>query len=103
MKQVIEGLRYDTETAQEIGNYSNNLGDRDFHNINESLYITKNGRFFLAGEGGPLTKYAQAAGNMTSGGERIIALSQGEALDWCEQHLDADEYEKYFQDMISEA
>lgn len=91
MKAVIDGLRYDTATATEIGEYSNGLGGRDFRNIAETLYKTKGGRFFLSGEGGPMTKYARPCGNMTGGGEGIIPLSEIEARDWCETHdVDAD-------------
>lgn len=97
MKQVIDGLTYNTETAQEVGSWDNGLGRNDFNNCSETLYKTKNGRFFLAGEGGPMTRWSQPAGNMTSGGSGIQALTPEEALIWCEQHgIDADTIAEHF-------
>lgn len=61
MKQVIEGKRYDTATAQEIGSGGGKAYPGDFHYYRESLYLTKKGPFFLAGEGGPLSRYGRPA------------------------------------------
>ena len=97
MRQVIDGKVYNTETATMIGQYSNGLGRSDFHYEWENLYVTKKGRFFLDGEGGAMTKYSEPCGNMTGGGASIIALTKEEALMWCEQHLDADEFCQYFE------
>lgn len=97
MKQVINGLTYNTETAEKIHNEWNGLSRSDFRHCDETLYYTKKGRFFLAGNGGPMSKYAQPAGNMTSGGSGIIPLSEAEALEWCETHgTSAGNIEKYF-------
>lgn len=104
MKQIINGKRYDTEKADEIGNYYNGLGNRDFRNINESLYLTlRSKRFFLAGEGGAMTKYSESYGNMSGAGSGIIPLSNEEALSWAEEHLDSEEYEEFFTEMIEDA
>ena len=103
MKKIINRKTYNTETATEIGNYHNGLGRGDFRNIDESLYVTSKGNFFLAGYGGPMTKYAEPCGNMTGGGSGIEPLSRDEALDWAEQHCDAEIIEKHFEDMIEEA
>ena len=62
MKQIINGKTYNTETATELGHYWNGLSDSDFRHISESLYRTKNGRYFLAGEGGPMTRYSHPVG-----------------------------------------
>jgi DNA polymerase III sliding clamp (beta) subunit (PCNA family) len=78
MKKVINGKLYDTETAELIGTGGSNGRSRtDFQWCDESLYKTKNGRFFLAGYGGPMTRYSR-------GGEDIIPLTEKEALQWCE-------------------
>ena len=103
MKKVINGKTYNTETATEIENYGNGLGRNDFRNIDESLYVTKKGNFFLAGEGGAMTKYSEPCGNMTGGGEGIEPLSKTEALAWLERHGTAEQVEEYFGDMIEEA
>ena len=103
MKKIINGKRYDTETATEVASFSNSLGQGDFRNLDESLYITKSGNFFLSGEGGPMTKYSRPAGNMTSGGSDLIPLSKDEALDWLESHDFPEEIEKYFTNIIKDA
>lgn len=97
MKQVIEGKLYNTATAEEIGSYWNGRSQSDFRNVSESLYKTKSGRFFLAGSGGPMTKYSRPCGDMTGGGSGIIPLETEEARTWCEEHdIDSDTIAKYF-------
>lgn len=92
MKKIISGRLYDTETAKELGSdsYSNS---RDFHWWAETLYQKRTGEFFVHGEGGPASKYAETVGlNEWSGGERIMPLSYSEAQKWAEKHLDGDDY-----------
>ena len=97
MKKIINGKKYDTETASEVGSWSNGGGWRDFSHFEETLYRKKTGEFFLFGEGGPMTKYAVSTGqNSWSGGERIIPLTHENARKWAEEHLDGDEYEEIF-------
>lgn len=103
MKKVVNGKVYNTDTAEEVANYSNGLGGRDFRNVDESLYKTKKGAWFLAGEGGPMTKYARACGNMTGGGDDIIPMSAEEALEWLEHHDETEAIEEHFADSIEEA
>jgi hypothetical protein len=103
MKQIIDGKRYDTETATLVASYSNGLGSSDFRNLCEKLYITGKGNWFISGEGGALTAYAQPAGNMTTGGSAIRPLISGEALEWLERHNCSDEIEEYFAEDIEDA
>jgi hypothetical protein len=96
MKKIINGRRYDTETAQLVGStrYSNRT---DFYFWEEELYRKKTGEFFLYGEGGPMSKYSRRTGpNQWSGGKEIRPLSLKEAQEWAEKYLDADEYEEVF-------
>ena len=99
MKQIINGKLYDTDTATCLGSYCyGNYGD--FHHVSEELYQKKNGEFFLAGEGGPLSEYAvQTDTNSWSGGEQIIPYSENEARCWAEEHMSADEYIDVFGDV----
>lgn len=85
MKQVIDGKVYNTETAEVVAEFSNDFGVSDFRHCEETLYRTKKGRFFLAGEGGPMSRYSKSVGDMQSGGSGIIALTVTEAQEWCEQ------------------
>lgn len=96
MKKIINGKRYDTDTAKEMGqdSYSN---PRDFSYWCETLYRKTTGEFFLHGEGGANSKYAETIGqNEWCGGSRIMPLTVEKAQAWAEKHLDAEEYEKIF-------
>jgi len=103
MKRIINGKTYSTETAEHIRNYSNGLGCRDFSNLDEDLYITKKGAFFLAGSGGAMTKYSKPCGNMTEGGEGVTPLTDQEALVWLEDHGAVEDIEAYLPGLIEEA
>lgn len=97
MKKIINGKVYDTETAQEVGIWSNNLSYRDFGWCSETLYRKKTGEYFIHGKGGPASRYAEAVGSNSWGfGERIMPLTYKEATEWAEKHLDCDEYEQIF-------
>lgn len=97
MKKVIDGAVYSTETAQQLGEWSNSSDVKDFSYCSESLYRTKARRYFLHGEGGANSKYASHNGDGWSGwGEKIIPMSREAAQKWAEDHLDGDEYEKIF-------
>ncbi len=103
MKAIIQGRKYDTETAEHIVGYSNNLGCGDFRHYEEDLYRTKKGNWFLAGEGGPMTKYSHTVGDATSGGSGIIPLTNQEAFEWLEAKEFYKTLERYFGDKIEEA
>ena len=97
MKKIINGKVYDTDKAKELGTYSNAGGWNDFNHYEETLYQKRTGEFFLFGEGGPMTRYAEAEGqNSWSGGRRIMPMSYDEARQWAEENLSADEYEEIF-------
>lgn len=77
MKRIINGKKYNTETAQKMGGRDNGY--------NESLYRKKTGEFFLHSEGGELSQ-----------GEKIIPLTEIEAVEWAGDHLEVDVYESIF-------
>lgn len=96
MNKVIKGKRYDTNTAEALGEYQH-LYPRDFNYVCETLYRKRTGEFFLFGEGGAASKYRErTTDGMWCGGEKIVPLTLKEAQDWAEEHLDGDEYEKIF-------
>ena len=97
MKKIINGRKYDTDTAREVGYWSNTSDFSDFHWCCETLYRKRTGEYFLYGEGGAMSRYAQACGqNSWCGGDRIMPMTYDEATQWAEDHLDADEYEAEF-------
>jgi hypothetical protein len=87
MKKIINGKRYDTDTAEFIGTV--HPGQLEYWT--EELYRKRNGEFFLyvIGGRGPSSKYG-------SGNAEIRPLSIKEAQEWVEKYLDADTYEKVF-------
>lgn len=98
MKKVINGKAYDTEKAKPVAYWENWGSWRDFEHIEETLYQKRTGEFFLFGEGGPKTKYAEQEGqNCWTGGSKIIPLSWEAARKWAEEHLDADKYAEIFE------
>lgn len=84
MKKVINKKMYNTETAEEVARFSNGLGSTDFRSLKETLYKTKNGSWFLHGEGGAMTQYSEQCGDMSSAGEDIKVLTNEEAYEWLE-------------------
>ena len=95
MKKIINGRKYDTETATKIDAWSNNC--TRFSSCYEALYRKKTGEFFLYGEGGPMSKYAESCGdNCTTGGEAIIPLTEQKAKEWMENHSTVEDYEQVF-------
>ena len=100
MKAIINGVRYDTTKAIEIGRSSNNnaVGRGDFSWWEATLYKTpRSGKFFLAGAGGPMSRFSRSAGqNSWTGGEAIQLMDEDEAREWAEQHLTVEEVEAAF-------
>ena len=103
MKKIIKGKVYDTETAKELASWSNGGTWRDFNHVEETLYRKKTGEYFLCGEGGPNTRYAERVDtNSWSGGSRIMPMTYQEATEWAEEHLDGDEYEAIFGEVVED-
>ena len=99
MKQIINGKLYNTETASYIGSNRSDCYRSDFHYFEEELYRKKTKEFFLYGEGGPASVYAE---QLSTGGciegAKIVPLTEEEAREWVERNLDADEYIQIFEE-----
>ncbi len=96
MKKVINGKMYNTETAHSMADTNNGYGYGDFHYVGETLYKKKTGEYFLHGEGGACSQYAESYGNGMVGGETIIPVTEREAKKWVERNCDGDTYIKIF-------
>lgn len=105
MRKIIDGIRYDTTKATEIGSYEATCPMNDFHWFSETLYkAPRSGKFFIAGEGGPMSRWSKAIDrNSWSGGSGIIAVEPDQARQWCEQYLEGDEWSEHFADQIQNA
>lgn len=97
MTQIINGKKYDTETAKELGWHFSGRSYRDLDFVEEKLYRKRTGEFFLYGCGGPASKYAVSTGqNSWSEGRKITPLSVQEAKDWVGKYLSVQEFEAIF-------
>lgn len=103
MRKVIDGRRYDTETAIEVGE-SNHGRPGDWAFMSETLYRTRRGAWFLHGAGGPLSSYGERCGsNERTGSERIIPLTEDEAFEWAQDALDGETVDAFFSAHVSDA
>jgi predicted transcriptional regulator len=97
MKKIINGKRYDTDTAIQVGEWENMIDVLDMHHFTETLYRKRTGEYFIYGVGNAGSKYSRSTGNNTwCGGSAIIPLTYDAAREWAEDHMDADEYEAEF-------
>lgn len=106
MKKIVNGKIYDTEKSTLIGESSATDAHRgDFRYWEASLYQTPRSKsFFLAGEGGPMTRFAQSCGqNSWEGGSDLIPMTREQALEWAEANLKPAIVEHYFADVLEEA
>lgn len=94
MKQIINGKTYNTDTATHLYTVSaSGCTVSDFQWWQESLYQTAKGAYFLHGQGGGLSRYAESfdGGGRTSG-EMLEALTKSEAIAWAERRaIDPDQ------------
>lgn len=103
MKRVIEKKLYNTATAEKIAEWNNGRGRADFNGIEETLYRTKKGAFFLKYWGGAATSYAEILGSHSSEGSGIKPLSNQESLEWLENTGNDEIALNLFPDEIEEA
>lgn len=97
MKKIINGKKYDTETAILIGKWSNDHGCSDFRHCEEFMYLKKTGEYFIHGKGGAMSLYARSCGdNSYCGGSGIVPLTKEEALEWAENKMSVDDVEAHF-------
>jgi hypothetical protein len=103
--KIIAGKRYNTETADKVAEWHNDLPRNDIHHCAENLYHTPKGSWFLDGDGGAASKYATEAygGGWTGQTDVITPLSPGEALAWLEERGETEIIEQYFSDNVEDA
>lgn len=97
MQAIIDGRSYDTATATLVCDLSSpGLGWSDFRYEETSLYKSPNGTYFLAGHGGPRTRWAQSVGNGTSSGKGLALLDPLSARALCERDGTSEDYLEAF-------
>jgi hypothetical protein len=97
VKRIIGGKWYNTKTAVYVcdvspaGFYGN-----DFRAEDTGLYRTPKGAWFLAGRGGPLSRWASREGQSGyCSGSGICPLDKEEARELLERHGSAEDVEQY--------
>jgi hypothetical protein len=101
LKKIFDGKVYDTDNSKILCNISPRqyryVGRSDFRWDETYLYRTKNGRFFIAGEGGPLSQWGTPEGNhgFTSG-SGLKPIQEIEARRLTEEFADTETYVSVF-------
>lgn len=103
MKKVIESKLYNTDTATLVSEYDSGPNRSDFTWWQEKLFITNKNNWFIFGEGGPASHYAQHGQNESWGSWDIRRVAEHEAYEWLESHNDIEAINLYFPGEIEEA
>lgn len=100
MQRVIDGKRYNTDTAKRLGSWESDQDYQGLHHEEETLYLTKTGNYFLHGCGGAASRYnKKTSTNSWIGGEQIVPISEEYARKWAADHLTENEYDMIFGDV----
>ena len=108
MIKVIDGKRYNTETAELVFHYWNGYPSNDFKWRIKKLFVTKKGNWFILHDGGAMTDMAvSAGGNGTCGSSDIEPVSADDAFGFLQANSDDSEaveaIDKYFADRVQDA
>jgi len=106
MMRIIDGKRYNTDTAVKVADVgSPGMTSRSDHTYEDTyLYRTKKGAWFLSGEGGPRSRWGRSVGNSTiASGSGLQPITPDEARELLEQHDETDAIERWFSDVVEDA
>ena len=96
MKKIIYGVTYDVDLGILIGKAVSTRDGLEYWSA-MLLKTPRSGRYFIVGEGGPLTRFAQGAGrNRWEGGADLIPLTRDQAMVFAETYLTAAVVEEEF-------
>ena len=96
MIKIVNGIKYNTETADQVAQYfySDEYNTDDY--CLERLFRKTTGQYFLCCEGGRNTKYARIEGHYKTSGTVIISVDEAGAKKWAENRISVDQYENIF-------
>jgi hypothetical protein len=104
MRNIINRKIYDTETAELIFDTSNRNGVSDFGFERSGLYRTTRGAWFLAGNGGPMSRFSRTLSDRSrTEGSGCIPLTPADALSELERHNAAEEIDCHLSTLVEEA
>ena len=103
MKQIINGKKFDTETAEKVDYNSNTNNRTDFRYASETLYKKKNDTFFIEIENYGLgtnsifdREDVEKLHSSITNRNSIIPLNHDQTKKWLEKNSTAEIYEKLF-------
>ena len=97
MKRIINRKMYNTETAKLVDTAASGARDSfDAYYWIEHLYKKRTGEYFIAGEGGALSRWREVYSDGFTNGWGIKPLTDEEARDWMEKYGDPDVYIEEF-------
>jgi hypothetical protein len=102
MKQIINGKKYDTDTATLLAGWSSHHNPGDFNGSHEELYRTGKGQYFLHGQGGALSQYSRPVAGGSGWGERLELLTPEDAFNWAVDRLSPEKVEELFPGQVEE-
>lgn len=91
-KKIINSRTYNTETAKQLGYWSNEYNYYDLYFAEETLYQKSTGEYFLVGCGGAMSSYSKFDGDSRCGSTIFKPFTEEEAKKWVMDRLDADTY-----------
>jgi hypothetical protein len=104
MRNIINRKVYDTETAEWIYDTSNGNGVNDFGFERSALYRTKRGVWFLAGNGGPSSRFSRTLSDRSRiEGSGCIPLTPADAVAELERHNATEEIDRHLSTLVEEA
>jgi hypothetical protein len=105
MKEIIDGVRYDTEKAIDLGWVGNDEFANDMRSWSGHLYRTpRSGRYFIAGDGGAMSRFSEPCpGGGYGPGAGIQPVTEQEALRLAEDCWSSGAIEKVFGHLIEDA
>ena len=97
MRKIIDGRKYDTETATKLAEIKRDQGD-SLRFYEEALYRKRTGEYFMYGHGGGMSRYSRYVpeAGMSGPGEAITPVSADQAREWASKELSTDGYEEIF-------
>jgi len=97
MLKIIDGKRFNTDTATTICISDAGLSVSDFSHENTTLYRSPKGQFFLSGWGGPSSRWRHDSGNGFCEGDGLYLIDALEARVFAEQHGTPEDVEEFFE------
>ncbi len=96
VKQLIDGKLYDTENSTNLASWSNGHPRESDLWIEETLYKTAEGDYFICGERGAVTPYSKR-NEERHAGSSIRPITKHEAAEWTALRNEKDLLENEFQ------